>query len=191
MGAKTRLLSAAAVLIVLVALALVTLSRPFSAVRPPGGPAGEDHAVAAGERAAPFTLEDLGGRQVTLTEFRGKVVFLNLWATWCAPCREEMPAMERLYRQMRERKDFVMLAVSQDNGPANEVKSYVHKYGYDFPVLLDPKNSVAEAYGVTGVPETFIIDRDGRIIAHHQGPYDWSGADFRSALQELLSSGEG
>jgi len=147
--------------------------------------------VAAGDRAAEFTLEDLNGNKVSLSSLRGKVVFLNLWATWCEPCREEMPAMEDLYNEFKGNKDFVMLAVSQDRLGASAVKPYLEKNGFHFRVLLDPENKLSELYDVSGVPETFIIDRHGRIAAHHMGAFDWSRPDVKQALRELLDSREG
>ena len=94
--------------------------------------------------------------------------------------------MEKLYERMRGNKGFVMLAVSQDTSGRDEVLNYVKKHGYHFDVLLDPKNAVAEAYNVSGVPETFIIDRQGRIVAHHSGAFDWSQPAIADALEELL-----
>lgn len=145
----------------------------------------------AGDKAADFRLEDLDGQTVSLSSLKGKVVFLNLWATWCGPCRMEMPSMETLYDEMRGNKDFVMLAVSQDSNGKEAVLPYIRKNGYHFQVLLDPENKVGEAYSVSGVPETFIIDRRGRIVAHHMGAFDWSRPDVKQALRELLDSKEG
>jgi peroxiredoxin len=147
--------------------------------------------VATGDRAADFSLESLNGRKVSLSNLRGKVVFLNIWATWCPPCREEMPSMETLYDEFKNNKDFVMLAVSQDTESAGKVATFVRKNGYHFTILLDPDNKVGEAYDVSGVPETFIIDRKGRIVAHHMGAFDWSRPDVKEALQELLDSKAG
>ncbi len=147
--------------------------------------------VAAGAEAADFTLESLDGTTVSLDRLRGKVVFLNLWATWCGPCRDEMPSMETLFDEFRSRKDFVMLAVSQDTKGRAVVAPYVQKNGYHFQILLDPENKVGEAYDVSGVPETFIIDRTGRIVAHHMGAFDWSRPDVKEALEELLDSKPG
>jgi cytochrome c biogenesis protein CcmG/thiol:disulfide interchange protein DsbE len=155
-------------------------------------PAPDEHEpIAAGKPAAPFKLTDLQGDPVSMADMRGKVVFLNIWATWCAPCREEMPSMEKLYERMRDKKGFVMLAVSQDTSGRDEVLNYVKKHGYHFDVLLDPKNAVAEAYNVSGVPETFIIDRQGRIVAHHSGAFDWSQPAITDALEELLKDNKG
>jgi peroxiredoxin len=121
---------------------------------------------------------------------RGKVVFLNVWATWCAPCREEMPSIQSLYKDFKSNKDFVVLAVSQDTDRGT-VRPFVEHNHLQFIVLLDPRNEVGESYDVNGIPETFIIGRDGRIVAHHVGPYDWSNADIREALQELIKSRQG
>jgi peroxiredoxin len=147
--------------------------------------------VAAGDMAADFKLQSLSGKQVTLSSLRGKVVFLNVWATWCGPCREEMPSMETLYEHFKDRPDFVILAVSQDRKGRAAVQPFVERNHLHFDVLLDPDNVVGDAYNVSGVPETFIIDRKGRIVAHHMGAFDWSQTDVRQALNELLDSKEG
>jgi peroxiredoxin len=149
---------------------------------------GEGPPVAAGDRAAEFKLQDLSGDTVSLSSLRGKVVFLNLWATWCGPCREEMPSMETLYNEFKNNRDFVILAVSQDRLGKDAVKSYVEKNGYHFRVLLDPDNKLSDSYDVSGVPETFIIDRHGRIVAHHMGAFDWSRSDVFESLQQLLEA---
>ena len=147
--------------------------------------------VAAGGMAADFKLQDLRGNTISLSSLRGKVVFLNVWATWCAPCREEMPAIESLYEEFSKDKDFEVLAVSQDTSGRKAVAPYVKRTGLRFTVLLDPSNEVGDAYNVSGIPETFIIDRDGRIVAHHMGPYDWSSSEMRDALEELIKSKAG
>ena len=144
---------------------------------------------AAGKLAADFNLPNLNGNAISLSSLRGKVVFLNVWATWCGPCREEMPSIETLYEEFRKDPDFVMLAVSQDSGDrGNAVGSYVRRNGFKFTVLLDPQNQVGDAYDVSGIPETFIIDRAGRIVAHHVGPYNWAQPAMRDALRELIDS---
>ena len=147
--------------------------------------------VAAGKLAVDFKLKDLNGQTVSLSALHGKVVFLNIWATWCAPCRDEMPSIESLYKKFNKDKDFVVLAVSQDTEGRKAVAPYVEKNRLTFTVLLDPQNQVGDAYDVSGIPETFIIGRDGRIVAHHLGPYDWSNPEIREALQELINSKQG
>ena len=140
--------------------------------------------------APDFSLPDLTGQQVRLSDFRGKIIFLNVWATWCPPCRDEMPSMERLHRRMQG-KDFVMLAVSQDqDGPA-VVKAFVQQEGLTFPVLLDREGLVSTRYGVTGYPETFVIDRDGRVIQHIIGPEDWESEEAYRYFTRLLENPAG
>jgi peroxiredoxin len=204
MGRDARMLSAVAVAVLLAALALVVFMQ-----LPEGGggqkaegsvniatPAANTStaktgSVAAGKVATDFKLHDLGGHEVSLSSMRGKVVFLNLWATWCEPCRREMPSIETLYEKFGKDKSFVILAVSEDSDGSKAVAPYVKQSGYKFEILLDPRNDVGEAYNVSGIPETFVIDRDGRIVAHHLGPYDWSNPDIRDALQELINSKTG
>ena len=199
MERDAKILSAIAIGILIVAIGLVAfvnyqgtgevpqvvdsggrvLSNPL-----PGGP------VAAGKLAADFKLPNLNGTTISLSSLRGKVVFLNVWASWCGPCREEMPSIETLYEEFSNDRDFVVLAVSQDNAGRNAVDSYVRKNGFKFTVLLDPQNLVGDAYDVSGIPETFIIDRAGRIVSHHVGPYDWAKSEMRDALRELIDTKE-
>src|SRR5271166_22844 len=187
---KSKSLSAVGVLLVAVGLVLFFLVRNLLSPPQQDSTTGEAP-VAAGDVAADFKLESLSGGAVKLSSLRGKVVFLNVWATWCGPCREEMPSMETLYDELKNNKDFIMLAVSQDTKGKSAVVPYVEKNGYHFKILLDPENKVGDSYGVSGVPETFIIDRKGRIVAHHMGAFDWSRPDVKSALQDLLSAKAG
>jgi peroxiredoxin len=200
MTPRVKLLSTIAGAALLVSVLLVALAQIRRATAPAPQqmeettsiPDADEHGpVAAGKKAAPFKLTDLQGDLVSMADLHGKVVFLNIWATWCAPCREEMPSMEKLYERLQGDKGFVMLAISQDTSSREEVMAYVKKHGYHFDVLLDPKNAVAEAYNVSGVPETFIIDREGRIVAHHSGAFDWSQPAIRDALEELLKDNKG
>jgi peroxiredoxin len=140
-----------------------------------------------GYEAPDFTLPDLDGSTHRLSDYRGKVVLLNLWTTWCPPCRMEMPAMERLHRRMRAR-DFVLLAVSEDEGGKDAVAPFVGELGLTFPVLLDPDARLSPRYGVTGYPETFIIDRDGKVVQHTIGPADWDSEDIAAYLTALLEA---
>ncbi len=136
--------------------------------------------------APDFSLPDLQGQSHTLSAYRGKVVFLNLWATWCPPCREEMPSMDRLYRRFAD-AGLVMLAVSQDEGSRAGVESFVRGLGLSFPVLLDPEGRLPGRYGVTGYPETFLIDRNGRIVEHIVGPEDWFSEEAQKLIADLLA----
>jgi cytochrome c biogenesis protein CcmG, thiol:disulfide interchange protein DsbE len=201
MEPSNRFLYVIAAIVVVVGLGLAVVIEDRRAPVPgligegetglPSSPSDKEAPVAAGPKAADFKLENLDGSTVSLTQFAGKVVFLNIWATWCGPCREEMPSMETLYNELKENKDFVMLAVSQDEKGRTAVAPYVAKNGYHFTILLDPENKVGNSYDVSGVPETFIIDRKGRIVAHHMGAFDWSRPDVKDALQQLLDAKAG
>ena len=142
------------------------------------------------ERGVPapnFTLPDLAGKKVSLADFKGKVVFLNIWATWCAPCIEEMPSMERLYRELKD-EDFEILAVSIDEAGADVVIPFMKKYRLSFPALSDNTETIKSLYQITGVPESFIIDKNGRIVEEVVGPRDWGSEGairyFRKLIQQ-------
>lgn len=138
--------------------------------------------------AAPdFTLTDKNGKKVTLSSFRGKVVLLNFWATWCPPCRQEMPSMEKLFQSFHDRTDFVMLAVDSQE-PLTTVEPFLKKYGYTFPILLDTTGEVGSMYSVTGIPTTYLIDAQGRVIAGKVGAHDWTIPAVADGLNALLVS---
>jgi len=134
-----------------------------------------------------FSAPDMQGQVVRLSELRGKVVFLNLWATWCEPCRQEMPAMEMLYRELQG-SDFAMLAVSEDAKGLEAVKPFVAEFGFTFPILLSPEGEVGRKYGITGYPETFIIDKDGQVVVHFVGPRNWADNGVRAMLRQLIQA---
>jgi peroxiredoxin len=136
-----------------------------------------------------FVFPDLAGKTVRIDDLRGKVVVLNLWATWCPPCVEEMPSLEALARKMAGR-DLVVLAVSQDELP-DKVKPWIDERRFrSMTVLLDARGELGNALGVTGYPETFVVDRQGKIVLHHIGYRDWASPDVVAALERLLASGE-
>ncbi len=132
-----------------------------------------------GNIAPDFTLTNMQGEQVCLSQFRGKVVVLNFWATWCPPCREEMPSMEKLFRDFKD-KGLVMLAVNVDENGKQAVNKFLQRTPYTFPIVLD-KDSVAQnVYGVFRFPESFIIDRNGVVVEKIIGGRDWlSGQTFK------------
>lgn len=139
-----------------------------------------------GSLAPDFTLKDLNGRPVQLSSLKGKVVLLNFWATWCPPCREEIPSMMRLNQAMQG-KPFQMLAVSIDEGGKDAVESFFKKERFFLPALLDSDGKVARRYGTTGVPETFVIDSKGVILKKVIGPIDWGSAEVVGALEEMIA----
>lgn len=140
--------------------------------------------VNAGMTAPDFVLPDLQGQMVRLSDYRGKVVFLNIWATWCSPCRQEMPSMEKLYNEMKG-EAFEILAVSIDILGAKAVAPFMEEFNLSFPALLDPEGSVKRRYGVSGVPETFVIDKSGIVAAKIIGPRDWTLPEAVNALKQL------
>jgi peroxiredoxin len=125
-----------------------------------------------GDEAKDFVLPTLRGNSIKLSDYRGKAVFLNIWATWCPPCREEMPSMEALYKRLKGR-EFEMLAVSIDRNGKEVVGPFVAKYALTFPVLLDPDRKTYRLYGLTGIPETFIIGKNGFILLKIIGAQNW------------------
>ena len=144
-----------------------------------------------GPRLAPdFAVTDLQGRTVRLSALRGKVVVLNLWTTWCPPCVEEMPSMERLWTSLHG-DGFALLAVSQDEEGRHAVEPFVERMRLTFPILLDPEHQVGDRYGVWGYPETFVIDRNGYVVERVIGPRDWAAPPAVEALQALIAAGDG
>jgi peroxiredoxin len=122
---------------------------------------------AVGNPAADFTLPDLNGRQLRLSDYRGKMVLLNFWATWCKPCTTEMPAMQAAYDKLRE-QGLVVLAVNELEDTA-KVRQHIETYGHTFPVLMDGNNRVANMYGVFGLPVTVFIDPNGVVQEYIKG----------------------
>ncbi len=139
-----------------------------------------------GKPAPDFSIPTIDGKSFTLSDYRGKIVFLNFWATWCPPCKEEMPSMQKLHKHL-EGTDFVMLTVSIDEKP-ELIEPYMKELGLDFIVGLDPKSEIANMYGLTGVPETFLISRSGIVLHHMIGPGDWFNKDLVSALEGIVRS---
>jgi peroxiredoxin len=135
--------------------------------------------------AKPFEVATPDSGPLRLADFKGKVVFVNFWATWCPPCKEEMPAMERLYRKYRER-GLAVLAISLDSDGAAVVAPFVKEHGFSYPIGLDRTMAVANLYGVRVLPSSFIIDRNGNLAALALGPRDWNGADAHVFFESML-----
>jgi len=139
-----------------------------------------------GDKKAPdFSLKDLTGKKVELKQFKGKVIFLNFWATWCSPCREEMPYLEVLHQQFKE-KNFILLAISVDYEGLKPVQEFINKHHYTFPVLLDPKFKTLDLFGVKGIPTTYLIDKKGRTVGKAVGPRDWKSPEVISLIKLLI-----
>ncbi len=132
-----------------------------------------------GKAAPDFKLRTLDGKEVSLSDYRGKVVLINFWATWCPPCREEMPLFKRVYERYKN-KGFEILAVSTDTS-IDPVKKFVKEYKLDFPVLLDTDN-ISSLYGIQGLPTSFLIDREGKIVKVRLGKYKEIESDLKKVL---------
>jgi peroxiredoxin len=139
-----------------------------------------------GDKKAPdFSLKDLTGKKVGIKQFRGKIIFLNFWATWCGPCKEEMPGLEVLHQQFRE-KNFVLLTISVDYEGLKPVKEFIDRRHYTFPVLLDPKCETLDLFEVKEIPTTFLIDMKGRMVGKAIGPRDWKSPEVISLINLLI-----
>jgi peroxiredoxin len=142
-----------------------------------------------GAPAPGFSLPRLAGGEESLAAYRGRVLFVNFWATWCAPCREESPALQRLYDALKP-EGFEVLAISIDGADdVAKVRGFRDELGLGFPILLDPQRRAYQAYGVYGVPETFLIDRDGRIVERFVGPRNWDEPRYARAVRRLTAAG--
>lgn len=136
--------------------------------------------------APDFSLLDLEGNRVSLSDFQGKVVLLNFWATWCGPCKVEMPAMEALYRHLHS-EDFEILAVSIDPQGSVVTRPFQQAWGLTFPILHDPDYHVGALYGARTLPMTFLIDRQGIIQHQIFGARDWNSDQARALIRSLLA----
>jgi cytochrome c biogenesis protein CcmG/thiol:disulfide interchange protein DsbE len=132
-----------------------------------------------------FTLKDIKSDEQVLSNYKGKAVLLNFWASWCGPCRSEMPSMDSLYQRMKDR-NFEILAVSVDQRDTKRVLDFVSKYKLTFPVLLNPEGNVAIQYRVTALPTSFVIDKKGVIRAKVVGARNWSDPSLVSQIENLL-----
>jgi peroxiredoxin len=137
-------------------------------------------------KAPSFALKDLSGKEVKLEDYRGKLIFLNFWATWCPPCRQEMPSMERLYTEFKDR-GFTMLAVDLREG-TGKVKAFKEKFKLSFPILLDSDGRVGLMYGVRSIPTTYLIDREGNMIGGALGARDWASKEAFEFFEHLLNT---
>jgi thiol-disulfide isomerase/thioredoxin len=149
------------------------LSHTMTAVSPP-------------QTAPDFSLPDMDDATHTLSSYRGKVVMLNFWATWCPPCRREMPSLERLYSRFKV-QDFVVLAVNQFEDP-DLVFEFTGRLSVDptFPMLFDRDSRVAEQFGVKGLPTTYLLDRDGRIRYRAIGGREFDHVEIEAMIKDLM-----
>ena len=177
-GSKKKIVFLA-VLIVLIALFIggyIVMDRPTG-----------KKIINSGDRAPEFRLQKMDGGFVSLSDLRGKVVMVHFWATWCPPCVEEIPTLDRLHHSPIG-KDFEMLAVSVDEGGAGAVAPFIQKNRLNVPVLFDPGHDVAGLYGTYKFPETYIVDRQGVVRYKAIGPRDWTDPSNIQILRNIIEA---
>jgi len=140
--------------------------------------------MAVGSPAPAFELMDSTGRLWKLSDLKGKVVFINFWATWCTTCKAETPHKVTLFNTMQG-KPFQMLGVLYRDSPGN-LPSYFREHNISSPTLIDPDNAMAKLYGITGVPETFILDKEGVLRERVIGPREWSSPESMALIEKWL-----
>ena len=140
-------------------------------------------AVRVGTPAPDFSFPDLDGKIVSLSDYKGKLVLLNIWATWCRPCVSEMPSMEKLYNKFKK-EGFEILAVSIDIKGKKVVAPFMELHNLSFKALLDTQGTIQEIYRTTGIPESFVIDKNGVIIEKVIGPLDWAAPKVFQYFQD-------
>jgi cytochrome c biogenesis protein CcmG/thiol:disulfide interchange protein DsbE len=167
--------------IVVAALALGAAALTW--VAPSGG-------VEINREVPNFRVMDLATRDsVTLEDYRGSVTLVNIWATWCLPCRDEMPSMQALYDALGSR-GFRIAAISIDEGSPEDVVAFAKELGLTFDILHDRSGTVEQLYQTTGVPESFLLDRRGILVKRVIGGHDWSSPANRSTVERLLAQPE-
>ena len=168
------------------AASLLLFGLSLIIVQVKGGKAAPEVRPEVGYMAPDFDLPGLDGQRVRLSDFRGKkAVFLNFWATWCPPCRLEMPTIEKAYQEFKTR-GLEILAVSIDAGPKRAVKDFMQEFKLTFPALLDPDMEVMQLYRLFSIPATILIDKQGIIRHRELGYSDWTDPESQELLEEIL-----
>jgi len=154
-------------------------------------------AILAGSQAPDFEYPTLDGGEIRLSDLEDKVVLVNIWATWCGPCRDEMPSLQRLYEALGDEDDFEILAVSVDaalgqsddtGNVGGDLGAFVHEFGLTFPILHDADGEIRQTYQTTGVPESFVIAKGGTIYKKWTGETEWDLPVNQDFIRRLLQS---
>jgi len=186
---KRHLISAALIFITLVVLGILILSSGEKGKIKSGVDTKQANSIREGiyegEIAPDFTLKDLNGVEKSLKEFRGKVVLLNFWATWCSPCRIEIPSMVELYKKYKDR-GLEIIGVNLDKLGKSDVEKFSLEHKINFPVLLNPSGNIAALYGVVALPTTVFLDRNGKIKGRISGAVDWTAEANLKTVELLL-----
>lgn len=140
-----------------------------------------------GSQVPSFTLRSADGTGIwTIEDAKGSIVIINFWATWCPSCREEMPSMEKFYKRFNGNGIRLLTVLYRDD--PFQALSFMKEMGYHFPVYTDPEYRAAQLFGLTGVPETYIIGRDGKLLHRIIGPFDWDSPDFKEYISGIMRS---
>jgi len=133
------------------------------------------------------SFEDAAGKEITLAAFRGKVVLVNFWATWCVPCVKEMPALDRLARRLAG-QDFALVAISEDRGGVAVVEPFLKKLGTaNIDIYIDARGTFARAIGIKGLPTTMLIDREGRAVGAYVGAAEWDSPEAEALIRHFMA----
>jgi peroxiredoxin len=133
-----------------------------------------------------INLKDLNGNNISLSDFKGKIVFLNFWTTWCPTCRIEMPSMEKLHQKLKN-KDFAMVTINLQES-ASQVKAFFEEFKLTFTALLDSTGEVGASFGIRAIPSTYIVDKTGRIIGLVNGPREWDSKEAIALFEYLIDN---
>jgi len=131
-----------------------------------------------------INLKDMNGRNVSLSDFKGKIVFLNFWTTWCPTCRIEMPSMEKLHQKFKN-KDFALVTINLQES-ASQVKGFFKEFKLSFTALLDTTGEVGASFGIRAIPTTYILDKTGRIIGQVNGSREWDSKEAIALFENLI-----
>lgn len=142
--------------------------------------------VPPAEDPVKINLKDMNGKNTSLSDFKGKIVFLNFWTTWCPTCRIEMPSMEKLHQKLKN-KDFAMVTINLQES-ASQVKSFFEEFKLTFTALLDPAGEVSASFGIRSIPTTYILDKTGRIIGLVSGPREWDSKAAIALFENLIDN---
>lgn len=133
-----------------------------------------------------INLKDMNGKNISLSDFKGKIVFLNFWTTWCPTCRIEMPSMEKLHQKLKN-KDFAMVTINLQES-ASQVKAFFEEFKLTFTALLDSTGEVSALFGIRSIPTTYILDKTGRIIGLVSGPREWDSKAAIALFENLIDN---
>jgi len=133
-----------------------------------------------------INLKDMNGKNISLSDYNGKIVFLNFWTTWCPTCRIEMPSMEKLHQKLKN-KDFAMLTINLQES-ASQVKAFFKEFKLTFTALLDSNGEVGASFGIRAIPTTYILDKTGRIIGRVNGPREWDSKAAIALFENLIDN---